>query len=63
MGTHTSAAGVARVADAAAVKRLAITSIPSINDRPDTLERMAATVRSGFAGDVIMARDLMTLDV
>lgn len=62
-GSHTSAGGVARVAEAAGVERLVVTSIPSINDRPDTLEGMAATIRGGFGGEVVIAHDLMTLDV
>ena len=62
-GSHTSATGVARVAEEAGVQRLAVTSIPRINDQPETLERLAAAIRDGFEGEVIIGRDLMTLDV
>jgi ribonuclease Z len=62
-GSHTSASGVARVADDAGVRRLAVTSIPQINDHADTLERLAGTIRDRFAGEVIIGRDLMTLEV
>jgi ribonuclease BN (tRNA processing enzyme) len=62
-GSHTSASGVARVADDAGVRRLAVTSIPQINDHADTLERLAGAIRDRFAGEVIIGRDLMTLEV
>jgi ribonuclease Z len=62
-GVHASTTEVARVAQEAGVKRLVVTSIPALNDDPDTLERMANVIRSGFGGDVAMGHDLMTLDL
>jgi ribonuclease BN (tRNA processing enzyme) len=62
-GSHTSASGVARVARDAGVTRLAVTSIPPENDHPETLERIAAVMRDGFDGEVVIAHDLMTVDV
>jgi ribonuclease BN (tRNA processing enzyme) len=62
-GIHSSATDVARVAQDAGVTRLAITSIPALNDDADTLARVTDVIRGGFRGEVVIGRDLMTLDV
>lgn len=62
-GAHTSAAGVARIAAAAGVRRLVVTAIPRVNDDPATLARIEGTVRLGFGGEATIARDLLVVEV
>jgi ribonuclease Z len=62
-GSHTSATGVARVAASAGVQRLVVTSIPAVNDQPETLDALARVIGDGFSGEVTMARDLLALEV
>lgn len=59
-GYHTTPAQAAAIASEAGVKALALTHIvPPAADR----RALAAEVRAGFAGPVIVGEDLMTIDI